>query len=185
MHKSGIMICTSRWKSPKCCACQEDAIHLSKTFCACHTDILPNIENVTKCHPCNIKQHWNQWNLRKRRLWSFSHRQGDATKPENRDGTCRSINENTCVVRDALTSSNLDTWFSLWFQNRCFPILSWTPKSATSTPTWATGYLASSLITSQKPPCLPRNLHLLTTSCSPDSAIRAKHATHRNIIYLK
>ena len=141
--------------------------------CACNAQrLLTRLEtcwNVTKCHACHAKRHYNLlWNLRQGKVLQLP--------PQ--------------TVRQHHRSQRLETRHD-WASKRAFrarlPQISHFAASK-STFSYEFSYgptskstfrarLPSIFMTCQKMPRLPRNLHLVTTSRSPDNAICKKHAT--------
>ena len=107
------------------------------------------------------------------RLRSFSHRHGDAIwKPENRDEPCWSLKtsiycETSSKFNFVATKSTLSCEFShehlVLPKNRCFA--------------QSFCQFSSHPTKSDKTPCLPGNLHVVTICRIPDNAMRKKHAT--------
>ena len=120
-------------------------------------------QSATPATPIDITTSCNT--LKRITLSSFPHKQGEAS--DSKRHTWK-----TSIPFE--TSSNFDT---CWVENPGFPSrFQENLKVATSKSMCLTRF-PPNFITSHKIPHLPRNLHFVTTSCSPDTAIRRKDAT--------
>ena len=131
-------------------------------------------KNVMKCHACHAKQHYNLlWHLWKGEvLRGFAASPTDTARPqENQRLETRHVGASKRAFRARhppifTLCSKIDVFLQVFLG---------TSKFATSKSMFR-ARLPSIFITSHKMPRLPRNLHLVATSRSPDNVICKKHA---------
>ena len=173
------------WTCPKCCTCHQKCKSpseaLSKVLRLSHkttVDALSDTWDVTKCHSCHGKRHYNPFETFRLKVLAFPI--GTTTQQETRESR-----RDTLEKLKTSIFTRLPTIFTLCSYKIEVSLRVWMK------PQILLGYLKIDVWceasvnfhhTCQKTQCLPRSrkLHIDTTWYSPDNAIRRKHETDRN-----
>ena len=166
-----------RWRSPKWYACHEkcnsSSENLAKVPRLSHKTILDAFAGTWECQQVPRLPRKTAWQLvlKPSKMTGLAASLVDtATAEENQRIETRHVGASKRAFR-----ARLPQIFTLRsFKIDMFPrVLSWTSKFATSKSMFPERFPAI-FITCHKMPLLPRNLHVVTTSRSPDTAIRKK-----------